>query len=168
MADPTGTGGPSRDDVKNAEDLNKEYSEMRNTLRDISFGLLHKINEEIQDWDDVSKSIVQSIGRDLNREITDSLKLTKALSDSEKGIGKSLTTQVKVQEQIRVVEERKRSVMSLIEELRSEGITVTSQMEKLQKDLLNTLNKQDDALQRQLNKVIKFETPLAAHYTIIK
>ena len=157
MADPTGTGGPSRDDVKNAEDLNKEYSEMRNTLRDISFGLLNKINEEIQDWDDVSKSIVQSIGRDLNREITDSLKLTKALSDSEKGIGKSLTTQVKVQEQIRVVEERKRSVMSLIEELRSEGITVTKQMEKLQNDLLKTLNKQDEALQRQLNKVKRFE-----------
>ena len=157
MADPAGTGGPGRDDVKNAEDLNAEYSKMRNTLRDISFGLLNKINEEIQDWDDVSKNIVKSIGRDLNREITDSLKLTKALSDSEKGIGKSLTTQVKVQEQIRVVEERKKSVMSLIEELRSEGITVTSQMEKLQKDLLNTLNKQDDALQRQLNKVIKFE-----------
>ena len=124
MADPTGTSGPSRDDVKNAEDLNKEYSEMRNTLRDISFGLLNKINEEIQDWDDLSKSIVQSIGRDLNREITDSLKLTKALSDSEKGIGKSLTTQVKVQEQIRVVEERKRSVMSLIEELRSEALDI--------------------------------------------
>lgn len=157
MADPAGTGGPSRDDIKNAEDLNKEYSEMRNTLRDISFGLLNKINEEIQDWDDVSKNIVKSIGRDLNREITDSLKLTKALSDSEKGIGKSLTTQVKVQEQIRVVEERKRSVMSLIEELRSEGITVTSQMKKLQDDLLKTLNKQDEALQKQLNKVIRFE-----------
>ena len=113
MADPVnGSGtGPSDKDVKNAEELNKSYSEMQNALRGISSGLLSKIHDQIEDWDDVSKDIVKSIGKDLNREIQSSIKLTKILSDSEKGIGKSLTSQVKVQEQIKVVEERRRSII---------------------------------------------------------
>ena len=170
MADPAdGSGtGPSDKDVKNAEELNKNYSEMQNTLRGISSGLLSKIHDQIEDWDDVSKDIVKSIGKDLNREIQSSIKLTKILSDSEKGIGKSLTSQVKVQEQIKVVEERRRSIMSLIEELRSEDITITSQIEKLQADLLEQLNKQDEALQKQLNKLAKFDMILGGIGGVLK
>ena len=157
MADPAGTGGPSRDDIKNAEDLNKEYSEMRNTLRSISFAFKSEINEQVAEMEELTGKIVKNIGVSLNREIQDSVKLTRILADTEKGVGKSLTTQVKVKEQIKVVEQRRSSIIDLINEAESEGLFLTSAMKKLQEDLLITLNKQDDALQRQLNKVIKFE-----------
>lgn len=155
-----GSAGPSARDVENAEELNKNYSQMQATLRSISSELLVRINDEIEDWDETSKSIVKSIGRDLNREIKDSIKLTKSLSDNEKGIGKSLTTQVKVKEQIKAVEERRRSIMSLIADLEAEGITITSQILRLQEDLTEQLNQQDAALQQQLKKLKSFEEKL--------
>jgi hypothetical protein len=175
IADPNGgTGGqqgpagPSAQDVDNAEKLNKNYSEMQATLRSISSELLTRINGEIEDWDETSKSIVKSIGRDLNNEIKDSIKLTKSLADNEKGIGKSLTTQVKVKEQIRAVEKRRENVMNLIADLEAEGITITSQILRLQEDLTEQLNQQDDALQQQLKKLKAFEDRLGLLGGVLK
>ena len=157
MADPTGTGGPNKEDIQNAEELNRLYSEMRNTLRSISFAFKNEINEQVAEMDELTGKVVKNIGDSLNREIQDSIKLTRILADTEKGVGKSLTTQVKVKEQIRVVEQRRSSIIDLINEAESEGLFLTGAIKKLQDDLLKTLNKQDEALQKQLNKVIRFE-----------
>ena len=157
MADPTGTGGPNKEDIQNAEELNRLYSEMRNTLRSISFAFKNEINEQVAEMDELTGKVVKNIGDSLNREIQDSIKLTRILADTEKGVGKSLTTQVKVKEQIRVVEQRRSSIIDLINEAESEGLFLTGAIKKLQDDLLKTLNKQDEALQKQLNKVKRFE-----------
>ena len=159
MADPPNGGGsgPSDRDIRNAEELNRQYSEMQRTLRGIGPELLNEINEQMEFLDETVQDIVKSIGKDLNREIQSSIKLTKILSDSEKGIGKSLTTQVKVQEQIKVVEERRKSIMSLMEELVGENIVMTTAMVRLQESLLETLNNQDETLQKQLIKIAKFD-----------
>lgn len=172
MADPpggaSGSPGPDDQDVRNAEQLNSSYSQMQATLRSISSELLTRINSEIEDWDETSKSIVKSIGRDLNGEIKDSIKLTKSLADNEKGIGKSLTTQVKVKEQIKAVEKRRENVMNLIADLEAEGITITSQMLRLQEDLTEQLNQQDAILLQQLKKLKTFEDRLGLLGGVLK
>jgi len=163
-----GPTGPNAQDVENAEQLNKNYSQMQATLRSISYELLSRINDEIEDWDETSKKIVQSIGRDLNNEIKESIKLTRSLADNEKGIGKSLTTQVKIKEQIRAVEKRRENIMNLIQDLETEGITITSQILRLQEDLTEQLNQQDAALQRQLKKQKAFEDRLGVLGGVLK
>jgi len=170
MADPPNGGGsgPSDRDIRNAEELNRQYSEMQRTLRGIGPELLNEINEQMEFLDETVQDIVKSIGKDLNREIQSSIRLTKILSDSEKGIGKSLTTQVKVQEQIKVVEERRKSIMSLMEELVGENIVMTTAMVRLQESLLETLNNQDEALQKQLIKLTKFEKLLGGIGGVLK
>lgn len=170
MADPPNGGGsgPSDKDVKNAEDLNKAYSEMQHTLRGISHDLLRDINQQMEFLDEPVQDIVKSIGKDLNREIQNSIKLTKILSESERGVGKSLTSQVKVQEQIRAVEERRRSIMSLMEELVHEEVHMTYDMILAQTELLETLNKQDETLQKQLIKIAKFDKTLGGIGGVLK
>jgi len=170
MADPPNGGGsgPSDRDISNAEELNRQYLEMQKTLRGIGPELLSRINEQMEGWDEVTQNIVKSIEKDLNREIQSSIKLTKILSDSEKGIRKSLTTQIKVQEQIKVVEERRRSIMSLMEELVGENIQMTTEMVRLQESLLETLNEQDGVLQKQLIKIAKFDRLLGGIGGVLK
>ena len=76
MADPPNGGGsgPSDRDIRNAEELNRQYSEMQRTLRGIGPELLNEINEQMEFLDETVQDIVKSIGKDLNREIQSSIK----------------------------------------------------------------------------------------------
>ena len=154
MADASENAGPSDKDIKNAEELSNTYSRMNNTLKSIGVEMLDRINRQVEGWDNVTKGIVKSIGRDLNTEINNSIKLTKALSDNEKGIGKSLTTQAKIKEQIKVVEERRRAVAGIIADLETEGVEITAEMLRLQEDLTKQL-KDATAFEKQIGAIGK-------------
>ncbi len=173
MADPVnGSGsGPSDKDVKNAEELDEVYSKMRNTLRGVESELksLIKVQADmLEEWDSSQAKIVKSIGDDLNREIKESVKLTRILADTEKSMGKSLTSQVKVQEQIRAVEGRRRLIQDLLLEAESEGLILNQAIVDQQTALLEQLNKQDEALQKQLTKLAKFDRLLGGIGGVLK
>lgn len=159
--DQTG-GGPTERDLDNAERLNATYSEMRNTLRSIGFSFKEEINEQVEHMDEITGKVVKNIGENLNREIQDSIKLTRILSDAEKGVGKSLTSQVKVKSEIRRVEERRKLITDLINEAENEGLFLTTSMKRLQADVLKQLEDQEKALQKQLASVKRFEERLGS------
>ena len=173
MANPPNGGGsgPSDEDIRNAEELNGVYSEMRNTLRGVEseFKSLIRVQADmLEEWDSSQAKIVKSIGSDLNKEIKESVKLTKILADAEKGVGKSLTSQIKVQEQIKAVEGRRRLIQDLLLEAESEGLILNQAIIDQQAVLLEQLNKQDDALQKQLNKLVKFDRLLGGIGGVLK
>lgn len=163
MADPPGGAGappdsappvgPSDKDLSRAEKLSKLYKEMENDLRGIGINLLSKINDEIQDWDKNSQDVVKSIGTDLKNAVKESIKLTKDLADTQKGIGNKLSTELKVQQQITAVEERRKDTIAYMQELQSEGVTITAQIQEQHNNLLKTYDKQTEQLEKQLRKV---------------
>lgn len=143
MADPGGVGGPSREDIKNVEDLNKEYVNLNNTLSSIASNLKVDLTRQMRGFDAVAKDTAKKTVRDLNRELENSSKSIKKSIDFNANVNKTLLSSKKIEENIASTKSRILNIENLLLEVSLNDL-------KLSDKQVENVNNLLVAMQRQL------------------
>lgn len=117
MPDPPGGGGPSKEDLKNAEELKQIYTEMRDTLRSIGDLFQNRLSREAEELGGASERILKRLGRDLNKELEKAVKETDKIQRNTELTSKGLLTAANVERQIEATKARQEKIANLLEEI---------------------------------------------------
>lgn len=154
-ADPAGGGpqGPSDKDTKNAEDIKDTFAEIKNELRSIAAILKDDFGKALGDATGQLKSVGKSIEKEMQGKLKEVEKLQQSINNTQKNIGKTLSTEAKVTEAINANNQRHLDLVDLLNEAYAEGVELNKGTIDALHDALDLMRDQDAALQAQLLKV---------------
>lgn len=163
-----GGGGPSKENLKDAEELKQTYQEMANVLRSVGEIFKSQLNKEARGLDTASKNILKSLGRDLKKELDTAVKTTDKLKQNTNLIAKGNRTSAELTRQIEAVESNREKIASLIEEIQRERGKLTKKEAEYVADITKQLNIQLSILNKQLSTVQKIEKAIGVYGGIMK
>jgi hypothetical protein len=152
-----GPQGPSDRDMRNAEDLKETFADIKNQLRSISSILKDDFGKALGDTTGQLRSVGKSIEKDMQGKLKEVQKLQESINNTQKNIGKTLSTEAKVTEAIAANNQRGLNLVELLNEAYAEGVNLNQNTIDALYDALNVMRDQDAALQAQLLKVKAME-----------
>jgi dGTP triphosphohydrolase len=164
MADADGTGGPSRDDIKNTQTLKEQFASVKNTLedvarilqRDIGTEILH-MTESVQGFDEAAAKVAKGTLKDLTKELLMAAKAVEKTKLTSEGLTKGFVNSKKYQESIVALKARQSSIESNLLSLEMQGVQVSDDSLGNVKAANKALEQQIKLEERLLDKAIKAE-----------
>lgn len=168
MPDPPGGGGPSREDLKNAEELKQIYAEMRDTLTSIGDFFQNKLKREAEEIGGASERILKALGRDLKKELDKAVTSTDKIRRNTELTSKGLLTSANVERQIEAAKARQEKIASLLEQIDLHRGELDAAEEEHLHNATKQLQTQLTILQNQYNTVKSIEKAIGKYGDIMK
>jgi len=157
MADPAGTGGPSRDDIKNTQTLKEQFASVKNTLedvarvlqRDIGTEILH-MTESVQGFDEAAAKVAKGTLKDLTKELLMAAKAVEKTKLTSEGLTKGFVNSKKYQQSIVDLKARQSSIESNLLSLEMQGVKVSELRKENGEYLFNDIKAANKALEQQI------------------
>jgi hypothetical protein len=120
-----GYGGPSQQDINNAQSINEELDLTRDRLMSIGVAFQREVREQLQGADEDTQKVGKSLANSLNSELRNAAKLTKDIGNGTTDVSKRLRSVANIESQIEATKERQKEVNDLIKliELEQNGLT---------------------------------------------
>jgi len=160
MADPADNAGASSENINNTQKLKDTFVEIKDTLKSISFILSHDINDQIDNWDTVSKKIAQSTTKDLVKGLEAARKVVGESEAIQQNVGKKLLSQSKIESQIEKLKNSQLSINSSLASLEAQGVESDLKREELTAQITEDIQRQLDILNNQLKTAKENERAL--------
>ena len=160
MADPADNAGASSENINNTQKLKDTFVEIKDTLKSISFILSHDINDQIDNWDTVSKKIAQSTTKDLVKGLEAARKVVGESEAIQQNVGKKLLSQSKIESQIEKLKNSQLNINSSLASLEAQGVESDLKREELTAQITEDIQRQLDILNNQLKTAKENERAL--------
>ena len=143
MADaPGGSAGPSREDIRNAKDLNEEFIVIKDTIESVGAEIDRSLTQKISKFNGTAKKVAQNTLKSLTAELNRAAKgvdKTRILSED---LGKKFISSKKIQESITAIKARQSNIESTLLLLERQGVELSAQDEENIKAATEALNQQ--------------------------
>jgi hypothetical protein len=156
-ATPGQGGGPSNEDLNNAESLNEKFARLRDTLASIGSILKEDIAEQLENFDQVARQAATVSVRDLGKEIKKAGEGIKQAELQQRRVGKELIDSAKIEGQINKLKDNQASIESTLAVLKRQGVELTETQAVALGDLTEALKEQLELLNQQLATSQKLE-----------
>lgn len=161
-------GGPTNEDINNAQRLKDIFVEMNDTLKSINVLMGRQIKEAVEGLDEDSQKIAKNLGRELAAELKKSTVQTEKLKNNSSDLSKGLKTAASIESQIASVKARQQRIDDLMVELSLAQNGLTADQQKLQSDIAVQLNKQLEILTNQLTTAQKMQSVMQGYASFLK
>ena len=137
-----GAGGPSQEDLNNAERLVDTFARLKDNLQSIGSVFKIQLTEQINNFDRVTKRVATQSVRSLEGEFKRAAAGVDKTRKAQEGLDKTLLSTKKTEERISAIKSRQSNIESLLLELERQGVELSQEQQRLYEDATNTLSEQ--------------------------
>lgn len=135
-------GGPSQEDLDNAERLNDTFARLKETLQSVGSAFRTQLTDQIENFDRIGKRAATQTIRSLEGELKRAAVGVEKTRKAQEGIDKSLMSSKKIQDRINATKSRQSTLESLILELERQGVVLSVEQQGFYDTAINALNEQ--------------------------
>ena len=111
MADaPDGSTGPSKDDIKNAQDLKEEFILIKDTIENVGAEIDRSLTQKISQFRGVAKKTAENTLKSLTAELGRASKAVDKTRNLSDDLSKKFVSSKKIQESINAIKTRQTNI----------------------------------------------------------
>lgn len=142
MADPADGAGPTKVDLKNAQELKEVFAEIKDTITDVGTEIDRSLTQKLSNFRGTAKTTAENTLKSLTAELNRAAKGVDKTRLATEDLGKKFVSSKKIQENITAIKARQSNIESTLLLLERQGVELSAQDEENITAATNALRQQ--------------------------